>query len=370
MDNAPLPKSEPRSAQEVQRLVMDVLTYEGPFHKRLLSDFTQVQSQFLLTSIDDDDDDDDELRSKGTDQLFIYDDNSHANQELMNNLFNKKLEDKRIERPVILLKVEEVAKEKKRSGDLTPISFNDLIYLLKISVEDVKNCSRDAEGLFPINTVKWAKTKHIPHSESIFHYEYDADVELAFEWGETAATGNEFSAFDSLLLGLSDSQYINRSSVLIPKSGVEIDKNRYGSPWLTKLSRLQLRALNPDEINRTLVQAHLLVDADLQNSRVRALVRPHGTGKTKMLQALERELQTQGVSEVVFINGADPDLSSLVNNPNAKIVFVDEAANLNAEDVVNNTQDDCIIVFFYPSKEAVTERLPPDKWPPGSYYQR
>jgi len=349
---------EPRSTTDVLNLLSNTLLPDGPFEQGLLRSFKEAQSSLLLT------------RSKTVEslpirhqQIFAYDTDSEVNTILMQELFNQKIEIIKSERPVILLDVQELATEKMESGDQGGITYDDLIYSLSQSLSSCVSLKKEEE-LYPI-----VKPRYIPDKEKILSKKisipYDStNAELAFVWGKTDSSGPEFKAFDSLMLLLSDGNFQRKTSVLIPETIVKAE-NRYGSPWVPKLTGGQLQELSTYEISRTVSKTREALNLQDKN-QVRVVIRPFGSGKTRMLTELKGKLEQEGIPEATFIIGTQT-IDEQTEAFDGNVIFVDEAVNLDITQLVNQTKKGSIIVLFFPTKEAVSKKMFETQWPSGSY---
>jgi len=359
MPGDPTPPLEPRSTSDVLSLLRTTLSIDGPFHKNLLTSFDQAQSRLLLT------------RMKGGEslpieyqQIFAYDPESLENTQLMSQLFEQKINYARSERPVILLNVKEFAEEKIKSGDVGGVSYEDLQYSLSHYLIGCRAASNNEDGLYPVITPHYIPDDEKNHVKRVSIPNDDTNAEFAFIYGETTTSGPEFKALDSFLLGLSDGNFQLKTSILIPKAIVERDYG-YGSPWVPKLAGTQLRDLDSGEISRTVAWTRRALNPEDEN-RIRVVIRPFGTGKTKMLKGLEEKLIKEGVPETTFIDGAQP-MDEQKKAFEGSVILVDEAANLNVSQIRGQTKDDSIIVLFYPSRAAVIQKMQESGISEGSY---
>ncbi len=349
---------EPRSTIDVLNLLRSTLLPDGPFEQGLLHSFKEAQSNLLLA------------RSKTGEslpirhqQIFAYDTDSKANTKLMQELFYQKVEIIRLERPVILLDVQELAKEKVKTGDQGGITHDDLIYSLSQSLASCVNLKKEEES-YPVIKPHYVPEKE-KHLTKKIHIPNDlTDAELAFIWGETNPIGPEFKSFDSLMLLLSDGNFQRRTNVLIPETIVNAE-NRYGSPWVGKLSGAQLEELDSEKISQTVAKTRKALDS-ADTNKIRVIIRPFGTGKTRMLKELEGKLSQEGIPEAAFIDGTqsiDEQKYAFEGN----VIFVDEAVNLDLSQLIQQIKNGSIVILFYPTREAVKQKMPESLWPDNSY---
>jgi len=349
---------EPRSTIDVLSLLRNTLFPDGPFEQGLLHSFKEAQSNLLF------------VRSQAGEslpiryqQIFAYNTDSEVNTKLMQELFYQKVEIIRSERPVILLDVQKLAKEKMKSGDHGSITHNDLIYSLSESLASCVNLKKEEE-LYPIVKPRYISDGEKKLSKKISIPNDPTNAELAFIWGDTDSSGPEFKAFDSLMLLLSDGNFQRKTNVLVPETIVKAE-NRYGSPWVGKFSGEQLEELDSENISQTVAKTRRSLNPSDKNI-VRVVVRPFGTGKTRMLTELKGKLGQEGIPEATFINGAqavDEQRQAFDGN----VVFVDEAVNLDLTELVRQVKKESIIVLFFPTRESVNQKMPETQWPSGSY---
>ena len=85
-----------------------------------------------------------------------------------------------------------------------------------------------------------------------------------------------------------------------------------------------------------------------------------------MLRQLKEKLNIEGLLEVTFISG-DLPIEQQEKAFKGKVIFVDEAAQLDVDLIRKNISEESILILYYSSEEDVKERLDEDKWPKGSY---
>lgn len=347
---------EHRSTNDTLNILRSILYPDGPFHERLLSSFRQAQNELILQRINTG-----ETLPIKYQQIFDYDPQTSNGLSLMQELFNRKLELIRSERPVILVNIKQLAQEKNHLIGKADITYEDLLSSVSSALSTIKQYKKNENGLFPAISARFIP---IDEREDYYHFFPDTKVnaELAFIWGDTGQSGSELNAFEALMLRLSDSQYKGTISILLPKTATEVQ--RFGSLWVPKLRGEQLSELNPNEISLTVSRTWSALNKSDPN-KIRVVIRPYGTGKTRMLEELREKLATEGISEVTFINGAEGlvDMQAL----NGSVIFVDEAANLDIFELTKKIKGDSRIILFYPTEDSVKEKMPESKWPRGSY---
>ena len=282
----------------------------------------------------------------------------------MRQLFEQKINIIRTERPVVLLNVQELAEEKIKSGEIGGITFEDLRYSISHSLTECSTAKHDERGLYPVISSLYIQDGKKDLKNRIDIPADDTNAELAFIYGETSATGPEFTAFDSFMLLLSDGNFQRKTNILIPKAVVEAE-DHYGSPWVGKLKGQQLKELDAEDISRTVAWTRRALNPEDEN-KIRVVIRPFGTGKTKMLRGLEEKLLKEGVPETTFIDGTQP-MDEQKKAFEGNVILVDEAANLDVSQIRGQTKDDSIIVLFYPSRAAVIQKMQESGISEGSY---
>ena len=354
--------SELRPTQEVLKILKNTLALNGPFSRRVLSSFTQAQSAQLLARMNEG-----ESLPIKYQKVFPYDPEIDSNKELMRQLFEQKILAERSKGSVVLMDIPAITMEKQHNGDDTLLTPVDLRQTLFDALKSCNGLNKGSDDLFPIVSAHFVpKEKHTLHKID-FSNQYGDSVAArpAFMWGDTEKWSSEFTAFDALMLSLADSDYQPFTSILIPQEALKVGAGGYGSPWVTKLLGDQLRELSDRDILRTIAKTKEALVTQTQ-ATVRVVVRPFGTGKTKMLQELRRTMEDEGVPEVTFINGAEA-----IEEQNGafagRVIFVDEAANLDPKNIVRQTGPQSVVVLYYPSEGAVKTKMPVSQWPEGSY---